>query len=372
MRQVRGATRRLGETVLAAASAALLLAACSSSGGSPDASQASADTGSPAAVTVDLGDGKSVTIAKPLKIAFFSVGTSNTYLNAVIAGAQAKADEVGATMDVFDAAFDPTEQSNQIQTAIQSGKYNAFVFQPVSGPASCTAISEDAPAAGILVSVNIAVACNRGPNVGDDLWQPGTLNYVGGTTSVTAYTAWAEEIQRTNPGPQKVAFVVGPDLNVPVENAKLAMNAVAEAHPEFELVGIYATDYTSADGLAKTQNALQANPDVTIVATNYSELTKGAIAALESAGKQGQVKLYDYGADPFVLDGIKNGVVTMTAPYYPYSAGQVSVQALQDAADGKTPIRVILNDGAPKSPLQGDAPILIITKENVADFKSEY
>jgi len=369
MVRFRDSWRSLALLVVMLAAALVLAAACGDddddSDGGPTTTQG--DGGSPTQssgeVEIDVGGGQTVTLdaSEPLSIAYFVVGTSNSYLQANVDAAKAAAAEIGATIDVFDAEFTPEKQLNQVENALESGKYNAFVFQPVSGPQACDLISKDAPDKGILVSINIAQLCDRGFETGEELWQPGTLNYVGSTTTLEYYQAWAEQIASENPGPQKVLFVVGPEGNVPVEAAKRAMQAVADENPDFEVTVVH-TDYTSADGLAKTQNYLQANDDVTIVATNYAELTKGALTALDEASL-GSVKVYDYGGDPSVLDAIRSGKVVMTTPYYPASAATESIMSLYDALQGKPIERVI-----PEVP----GAQVFITADNVDTFEPEY
>src|SRR3990172_305008 len=202
MVRFRDSWRSLALLVVMLAAALVLAAACGDDDDESDAGPTTTqgDGGSPTQssgeVEIDIGGGKTVTLdaSEPLSIAYFVVGTSTSYLQANGDAAKAAAAEIGATIDVFDAEFAPEKQLNQVENALQSGKYNAFVFQPVSGPQACDLISKDAPDKGILVSINIAQLCDRGFNEGEELWQPGTLNYVGSTTTLGYYQAWAEEI----------------------------------------------------------------------------------------------------------------------------------------------------------------------------------
>jgi ribose transport system substrate-binding protein len=322
-------------------------------------------------VKVNVGS-MNVQLSKKLHIAFFTEGTSNAYLIAGVDGAKAQAKKDGASLTVFDSAFNTTTQQNQIQSAMTSRKYNAFVVMPVTSTQDCHVLSYQAPKAGILVSVILTPLCGRSANAPNNLWQKGTLNFVGGSSDLASYSAWAADIQSTNPGPQEVGVLVGPQGNVPSILAEQAFQTVTATNPNFKIVGTQMTDYSSAEGLTYAEDMIQANPGLTILATNYSELTMGAIAGLKATGKLGTIKLYDYGADPTVLSAIASGEVTMTTPYYPGSAAKACVQALVDAVNGTKVKRVVLNDGAPKPSFQGSDPILFITKANVSKFKSEY
>ncbi|MEM7343932.1 MAG: hypothetical protein AAF485_06785, partial [Chloroflexota bacterium] len=66
--------------------------------------------------------------AEEVSIAIFHPVLGNTYTKALTDGAEEVATQLGGTIDVFgaDPAFDAVAQSNQIQDAITSGKYDAF------------------------------------------------------------------------------------------------------------------------------------------------------------------------------------------------------------------------------------------------------
>ena len=105
-----------------------------------------------AAVDIDVGDGMKVPVDpnQPLKIAMFMPALNTSYLQANIKGAQDEAAKVGASVSVFDAKFDPMNQLNQMQNAIQTKQYNAFLVFPIAGQVLCKVATEEAPKAGIL------------------------------------------------------------------------------------------------------------------------------------------------------------------------------------------------------------------------------
>ena len=87
---------------------------------------------------IDVGNGMKVPVnpSQPLKIAMFMPAVNTSYLQANIKGAQDEAAKVGATISVFDAKFDPMNQLNQMQNAIQTKQYNAFLVFPTRRPGS--------------------------------------------------------------------------------------------------------------------------------------------------------------------------------------------------------------------------------------------
>lgn len=103
---------------------------------------------------IDLGNGKTIEAGcVPLSIAFLSMATNNQYLQSGIKAAQDAAAEFGATVEVFDGGWSAATQYNQLQNILSSGKYNAILAEMNDGRQTCTILSEDAPAQGVLVTV---------------------------------------------------------------------------------------------------------------------------------------------------------------------------------------------------------------------------
>lgn len=319
-----------------------------------------------AGVTVDVGNMKvPVDQSKPLAIAMFLPATNTSYLQANIKGAQDAAAKLGGTVSVFDGKLNPMNQLNEMQNAIQSGKYNAFLIFPLAGQVICKVATEDAPKAGILVATYHDPVCDKQLAKGDDQWSPGTLINVGGGSSYETFTRYVDRAIKDNPGPQKVGIITGMDLSADT----LRMNKVAEdikaSHPEFAVVDTQRTDYTVPTSQAKTQNMVQSHPDITIIISDYAGITRGAVDALKQSGKVGKIKVYDFGGTRWSKEAIENGWVSVSVPLFAYTAAYRAVENIAAARAGKTVPHYIPNDGGPES-----APFFL-DKSNVASFTPE-
>jgi ribose transport system substrate-binding protein len=361
--------------VAAAAGLALLTAGC----GADAAKASNLGTSKQAkaavfpAATVDLGGGKKVVYpaGAQTKFAFFNFGSGFSYTAAIVKGAQARAKELGITLDVLDAQVNPQKQVQQIQDAIASGKYAGGFVLPIVSALLCDLGTKTAPAKNFLVVETNSPLCGREKNEGEDTWAPGSLAFVSAGQEISDFKAWADYIQQHNTGNQKVIALLGPEPSGISQNAIAALKQVEAAHPEFHVIDTVFTDFSTADGLAKMQDALQAHPDATVVASIYSELTKPTVTAAKQQGLGDKLKIYDVGADSTVLPLIANGDVQMTYPYYPQTMGATAVQALFDARMGKTPITRFFDYSGHAIPaMQGRAKLLFITKDNLADFKA--
>ncbi|MBN9019290.1 MAG: sugar ABC transporter substrate-binding protein [Rhizobiales bacterium] len=310
---------------------------------------------------IDLGEGKSVQGGcAPLKIAFLSAATNNLYLQAGIKGAKDAAEKYGVTVDVFDANWDPATQFNQAQNAITGGQYNAILAEMNDGNQACAILSKDAMEKNVLVAVANGPLCGKASEEGEALWTSGTLTFIGGSQGRAAFRDWILGIAMTNPGKQKVAVITGPDLNANTINTDLAIEDVKKQFPQFEIVGVARTDYSVLQGNQKILPLLQANPDLTILVSNYSDMTRGAIAAVKQAGMGGKLKIYDYGGNGWAFEALKADQITATRMLTPYTEMYKGVEALAKAWKGEDVPRFI--------PLETAE----VTKDNLATSKSEF
>ena len=109
------------------------------------------------------------TAARPIRVAFFASGLANTYVPAQIQGAKSAAGKLGASITVFDAVFDASKQVTQVQDAITSRKFDAFVISAIDGNALVPQIKK-AIAAGTRVAC-ISAPCGPGSDVAETAGQ---------------------------------------------------------------------------------------------------------------------------------------------------------------------------------------------------------
>lgn len=321
---------------------------------------------------VDVGGGMTVDIKAdgPLKIAFFSEGTNNSAMQASIDGATRAAKELGWQIDVFDGKFDAVTQLNQLQNALNR-HYDAWVLKAVEGNTMCDVATKDAPAKGVLVVVSVLSICGHGANEGDALWSPGTLAYVGGAETPKAFFQVLDRMGRENPGPQKLGVLTGPELNPITKNHEAALKMFEAKYPDVKVVAIARTDYSTPSAMEKAGPMVQANPDITLYYTAFSNLAKGLAPVLEQAGLSGKAKIYDNGATAWAVQAIKDGTVAVSSANRLGSNAYSSVEAIDRARKGEKMPRAIGDLGEPL--IEGKPPTdpYVIDMGNVASFKPE-
>jgi ribose transport system substrate-binding protein len=341
----------------------LLVSACGASDGS---------SSSGPKVKVDVGDGKTITVQGPIRLAYFAAGSNNAYLNQVKSSVEKEIAKVkGASVTTFDPGFDAQKQLQQIQNAITSSKYNAFFINAVDGDLVCKPLTELAPKRNIAV-VNVAAPlCGRAlkPSAAEH-YAPGTVAIID-NLSTDFLVDWYNYMADRNPGPQKILLIDGPEPHTTTPIHAAALEKVTAEHPDFQVEATGHTDWSKLQGLKVTQSMLKAHPDATILMGIYSDITEGALTAIKQAGMEGKIKVYDRGGASGIIDDIKAGKVMGTTANYPVDSAVTAVDLLQKAFAGKKFDHVILNEGGPV-PAGSKTGMTPIDASNVKDFQPQY
>jgi ribose transport system substrate-binding protein len=349
------------------------MAACSSSTAkSPSGSAGGSASGSSGTVAVDVGTGTPIHLKTgKLHIAIFMNDTQNQWEQDVANTAKAQAESYGWTADIVTPGFDVQKQLNQVQTAATNHTYDAIAAVPVDGQLECNAFSKTLPAANVLVSVGAVPLCGKNFESGANLWQPGTLNWVGGTGVTKDFvTSWLNAAAKLNPGPQKALYVVGPEVLTVTNLQKQVVKTWQASHPDFKIADFLYTDFTTPDSYQKTLDYLHSHPDITYILSSYSpDLTRGVVQALKAVGKAGTIKVADSGGSQYSYTQLKDGTIQYTTPLFPKETGQYMVQAIKAAQTGNAPVRYISD--IPAS-LGTPSNIPIITSSNMSIFTPEY
>jgi ribose transport system substrate-binding protein len=300
-----------------------------------------------------------------VNIAVFLASAANTYSQAQLEGAKKAAEELGAEVTSFDGAFDTNKQIAQIQDATASGKYQAFVVSANDGNAVVPELENAA-------AQDIKIACMLAP-CGPDLTslEPQTDAVIAhtGTSFPNNGSAIAELVVQAceNKDPCEVAYIPGLLRTAPYEGARLdGFKSVIEENPNIKIVAIQEGQYLADPALKVTQNILQANPGLDVIASSGDQMIVGAEEAVNDAGKQGEVVLVGNGASEIGVQAVKEGRWFGTAVYLPYSEGYEATKIVIQAARGE--------EGLPSSVNTDELadPSTVINRDNADQFEPEW
>ena len=341
-----GTTRR----VASALALVLTMGALSACGG--DEAEDAATTGE--AATSAAEGGQEVT-----KIAFFGFAAANSFAQATWAGVQEAAKAEGVEAKFFDPNFDAAKQVSQIQDAITSGEYQAFVVQANDGNAVVPAV-EEAMEEGIAVVGEFTPIGTRYDTIEP---QVEGLTFVGEPPAENG-TALGELGVQACEGidPCNVAYLEGFKA-LPLDNARTeAAKAALAGAPNVKLAASVEGGYTQESGLKAAQDVLQANSDIDVL-IGSSQAIAGAEQALGDLGLEGKVKLIGNGGSKQAVAAVKEGRWFATYAIPERSAGKKAAELAIAKARGEE---------VPPSFDTRELQEPRLTKETVGDFVGEY
>ncbi|MEL6269708.1 MAG: sugar ABC transporter substrate-binding protein [Chloroflexota bacterium] len=299
-------------------------------------------------------------------IAVFSPLGNNDYVLATENGVAEVVEAAGGSVVVFDAGFDPAEQLNQIEDAITSENFDAFIIYSVDG-------------IGVTVGVDAAVEAGI-PVIAMDA----PINE--DRTTLVPYENVSAQIARTGEGdgallgeaivmacegidPCEVAFIIG-FQTFPLDVDRLAaVEAIVAENDTIEITAIQEGLYVEDTGFEAATDMLTANPDIDVIASVGDQMILGAELAVQDAGLEGEVALIGQGGNIDAYEAVVEGRWFATIANIPYTNGRIAGQMALQALDGSLIVTSVnMYDQSPPYPASG----AIITAENAADFTPEW
>jgi len=114
------------------------------------------------------------------------------------------------------------------------------------------------------------------------------------------------------------------------------------------------------NAMAAAENLMTANPDLTAIYATGEPALLGAVAAVESQGRQQSVSIVGWDLTPSAVAGIDAGYVLGVVQQDPAGMGAAAVEAALKAARGEAVEKQIA------------VPVTIVTKENVEGFRGMF
>lgn len=278
--------------------------------------------------------------------ALVQINQQALFFNQINEGAQAAADASGDTLAIFNANNDPQAQNSAIETFIQQ-KVDGIAIVAIDVNGIMPAV-EQAAAAGIPV-VAIDAILPEGPQAVQ----------IGVDNAQTA-ADFAKFVLEQGAGSEiKIGNVAA--LNSFVQNIrKDAFVEVLTAGEKVTVIGDVDGQNVQDVALGAAENLLTANPDLNAIYATGEPAMVAAVAATESQGRTGDVKVYGWDLTSGVIDGIDAGFVAGVVQQDPAGMGKAAVESLAKIAAGETVEKVV------------SVPATFVTKENVDQFRDMF
>ncbi len=299
-------------------------------------------------------------------IALFNPLGNNTYVASAEAGVRSIIEAAGGTVQAFDAGFNPEEQLNQINDAITSGGFDAFIIYPVDGVGVTVGVDAAAEAGIPVIALDATISADRKSlvpyaNVAGQIARTGVGD---GTQLGNAIVMACEGID-----PCEVAFLIG-FQGFPLDLDRVdTINAIIAGYPNIQMVAVQEAQYLEDVGFEVATDLLQANPGLDVIASVGDQMIVGVEIAVQDAGLVDQVKLIGNGASEPGYEAVVEGRWFATVANIPFTNGQIAAQMALQAIDGTLIIRSVdMYNQAPPFPSSGP----IITQENAAEFTPQW
>ena len=313
--------------MLMASAMALTMTACGGSA-SQSGSDSTADTGSDAAG----GNHKISVILKTL---------NSEYWQAVSAGINQAADDLGVTVDLqgppSETSYD--EQLNMIETTLGSSDAEALVLAPLQPDVATTAVAN---ATIPVLSVDTTFTSDK------------LVSYVG-VSNEDAAKSGGEYVAEKLGGTGNVVILAGVQGDTTSEDRVKGWTEGIEAGG-CTVLDMQYTDAVADKAVTTLEGLMQQYPDqIDAVVCHSDDVAMGAAQALQSMGKQDDVVVCGFGGISGATP-VKEGSITATVDIGAYQMGYDCVARALDAIEGKT-----IDSFYPSDPT-------IIDSSNVADF----
>jgi ribose transport system substrate-binding protein len=291
------------------------------------------------------------------KIAFFGFASANSFAQATFSGVKEEAAKHGVEVKFFDPNFDSAKQVSQIQNAITSGEYQAFIVQANDGNAVVPPIRE-AIEEGITVVGEFTPIGTKYDTIEPQV--PGMI-FVGEPPTENGTALGEMGVEACGDmDPCNVAYLEGFKA-LPLDNARTdAVKAALGKAPNVKLVASVEGGYTQDTGLKAAQNVLQAHPDVNVM-IGSSQAIAGAEQAVKDAGAK--VKLIGNGGSHQAVEAVKSGRWFATYVIAEKSAGAKATELAIKKAEG---------EDVPSSFDTRELQEPRGTKDSLGDFEGQY
>lgn len=247
----------------------------------------------------------------------------NPFFAAEAQGAQAKAEELGYTTQVYSHDDDANRQNQLIDSAIAAGA-KAIILDNAGADASVAAVqkAKDAGIPSFLIDREINAT-------GVAMAQIVSNNYQGATLGAEAFV---EAMGETG----NYVELTGRESDTNAGIRSSGYHDVIDQYPDMVMVAQQSANWSQTEAFTKMESILQANPDIKGVIAGNDTMAMGALAALEAAGRN-DVIIVGFDGSNDVRDAINEGRIHATVLQPAYRQAQWAVElAHQYLTEGST------------------------------------
>jgi ribose transport system substrate-binding protein len=281
--------------------------------------------------------------AGPPTLALVQINQQALFFNQMNEGAQKAADAAGAKLVIFNANNDPKAQNDAIETYIQQ-KVDGIIVVAID-------------VNGVMPAVKAADAAKIPVVAVDAILPDGPQKAQIGVDNAEAGKMMGEYFLKSTGGKAKLGIVGA--LNSFIQNIRQkGFQDVVAASPNVKLAGVVDGRNIQDNALSAAENLITGNPDLTAIYATGEPALLGAIAAVESQGKQKSIQVFGWDLTAQAIKGMDTGYVIAIVQQDPSAMGAAAVKTLMTLHGGGSVEKKVA------------VPITIVTKANVDPYRA--
>ncbi len=281
--------------------------------------------------------------------ALVTINQQALFFNQMNDGAKAAAQKAGAKLVIFNANNDPAAQNNAIDDYIQQ-KVQGIVVDAIDVNGIMPAVTAAASAGIPVIAVDAILP--KGPQKS----QVGVDNAEGGAEAARFLAGYVKQHMND----QAQLGIVGA-LNSFIQNLRQkGFQDALKADPGVKLAQVVDGRNIQDNAMAVSETLLTGNPTLnTIYATGEPALI-GALAAVDSQGRAGSVKVVGWDLSAAAIRAIDKGYLLAVVQQDPSLMGAAAIDALATLQKGGT------------VPAQINTKLTLVTKANVDPYRAMF
>jgi ABC-type sugar transport system substrate-binding protein len=299
------------------------------------------------------GDKHSDTDLRGVQLAAVIKGLDNPFFVTMRDGLVATARRDNARLKVAAAPTGLQDTAGQASAleSLADDDPRCYIVNPIN-PTNLVGALARVPEATPIVNVDSVISADAANAVGVDIaTYIGTDNRAGGRLGADAMAALVDR-------GAKVAVITGIPGDI---GSGLRADGFKQGNRgRFDVVATIAADFEREKARQATADLLREDPGIDGFFAVNDLMALGAADAVQAAGRDGDVQVVGYDGIPEALRAIGRGTMSATVAQYPYTMGQLSIEACLAALRGDS------------VPATVEAPVQVVSGENIARARANF
>ncbi len=278
--------------------------------------------------------------------ALVQINQQALFFNQINEGAQKAADASGDKLVIFNANDDASAQNTAIENYIQQ-KVDGIIVVAIDVNGIMPAVKEASDAKIPVVAIDAILP--KGP-------QKSQIGVDNGKAGADMGAYFLTYVKNHMGGKAKVGIVGA--LNSFIQNLRQKGFEDAIKGKGIEIAGVVDGQNIQDNALTAAENLITGNPDMTAIYATGEPALLGAIAAVQSQGKQDSIKIFGWDLTAQAIAGLDAGYVVAVVQQDPAGEDKAAVEALAKLSAGQ-PVEKNIS-----------VPVTIVTRQNVDSYRA--